>query len=192
MGKSKRQQGEGTCGVAAPSRGERWPLGCVRFPRRPRWHPKACSGVASRCFSEYSSIRKTHSSVRSALQTGFPISRAGRARPLGRPQLSPSGGWPPSCRFPLLTFTFIVGFSSSSSRAEASKAARGTGRHPGGTVVPDPGSGPNPPPDLSRGLGGGGQRRRSRLGLEKAGAMPGPGGSGPQDPVPCIVSFIFQ
>lgn len=124
MGKSKRQQGEGTCGVAAPSRGERWLSGCARSAAGPSGAPRACSGVAAR------------------------EGEAGET-----PPAEPNEGRPPSCCYPLLIFTFVDLFSSSSSRAEASKVARGTGRRPGGTVVPDPASGPNPPPDLSRGLG---------------------------------------
>lgn len=41
LGESKRQQGDGTCGVAPPSWGERWFLGCTRFRRRPRWRPQS-------------------------------------------------------------------------------------------------------------------------------------------------------
>lgn len=40
-GESKRQQGDGTCGVTPPSWGERWFLGCARLRRRPRWRPQS-------------------------------------------------------------------------------------------------------------------------------------------------------
>lgn len=57
-GESKRQQGDGTCGVAPPSWGERWFLGCARLRRRPRWRRQNFQWNVSEVLFEYSSIRK--------------------------------------------------------------------------------------------------------------------------------------
>lgn len=70
-GESKRQQGDGTCGVAPPSWGERWFLGCARLRRRPRWRPQSFQWNVSEVLLEYSSILKALIALRRRCEQVF-------------------------------------------------------------------------------------------------------------------------